>query len=164
MSSANVKYPPAPLALLLYVQCLIAKLTKLTIFTKMFGFYINHKFCLLLPERFWLGGNDIDSENTWIWSATGQTALFTAWCLPDYQPNNYAFDQHCLAMRKCPQGGGTEFAWFDDGCDMLRYYICELMWIVWGSVDRKQRESNVIKPTCKWVFQPDVDKSLKTAC
>ena len=88
------------------------------------NFYPMRWICqfFLLPEAFCLGTSDQDSEDTWVWSSTGQTVLFTDWCIPEEQPNNYNGDQDCLVIRDCPEGG-TEFGWYDDRCDELRYYI-----------------------------------------
>ena len=87
---------------------------------------------MLLSGRFWLGGNDLAREDTWVWSATGETVTFFDWCLglPSAQQNNWE-NQDCLGLRRCPHVGGTYFAWFDDACNgPLYHYICELMWLV----------------------------------
>ena len=85
---------------------------------------------ILLSERFWLGASELINDGTWVWNSTGHTtASFSDWCIPDAQPNNVG-GEDCLGLRRCPQPGGTEFAWFDETCNDQQSYICELMWRV----------------------------------
>ena len=69
-------------------------------------------------ESFWIGANDIDIENDWVWESDKSQLLFSDWHVDE--PNHYHNSDCC------------EIAWYyllyrwnDRSCDFLDYYICE---------------------------------------
>ncbi|XP_052093067.1 C-type lectin domain family 17, member A-like isoform X1 [Mytilus californianus] len=69
----------------------------------------------------WIGGSDLKSEGTWVWtnySQEGKLIQPTFW--GPNQPNNYN-EQDCLAFYKFYDGYG----WDDDQCHLQYHFMCE---------------------------------------
>ncbi|XP_071488284.1 macrophage mannose receptor 1-like [Diadema antillarum] len=81
------------------------------------------------PDIFWLGVNDIKSENSWVTggdpdSKTPQT--YTDWHAGE--PNNYKTDgERCgmMAPQDDSDSDNEQFEWYDWGCGNAERYICE---------------------------------------
>jgi hypothetical protein len=69
-------------------------------------------------ESFWIGLNDIDIENDWVWESDKSQLLFSDW--HDGEPNHYHNSDCCeIAWYN------LLFRWNDRPCDFLVRYICE---------------------------------------
>jgi hypothetical protein len=69
----------------------------------------------LLTERSWIGLNDIDVENTFVW-VTGDPLDFELWAQDE--PNNSGNED-------CVEIATTAGEWNDEGCGETRHYVCE---------------------------------------
>ena len=67
-------------------------------------------------KRVWIGINDKDQENKFIYESNGQEASFLRWS-PN-EPNNL-FDEDCVMT-------WTVDGWNDKGCDTLLSFVCEI--------------------------------------
>jgi C-type mannose receptor len=67
-------------------------------------------------DHIWLGGNDQDTEGTWVW-LTDEDMIFENWA--DGEPNDSG-GEDCMIMRM--NEGGT---WDDRDCDNAYHYYCE---------------------------------------
>eukprot|EP00105_Crassostrea_gigas_P014276 XP_011430886.2 PREDICTED: snaclec mucetin subunit beta [Crassostrea gigas] len=65
----------------------------------------------------WLGGSDILTEGSFVWSTNNRALTFTHW--GPYDPNAYTADDDCVALM---YPGGQ---WADFGCFMERHFVCE---------------------------------------
>ncbi|XP_021365171.1 C-type lectin lectoxin-Phi1-like isoform X1 [Mizuhopecten yessoensis] len=74
---------------------------------------------------FWIGGTDIDKNNTWVWiedntplpmPPCGRSNNFCAW--GEDEPNNLHRHQHCLELN-------IYVHWNDNECTLSRGAICE---------------------------------------
>lgn len=70
----------------------------------------------LLTADVWIGINDIDKEETFVW-ANGEVSEWTNWLFAE--PNNYMGMQNCGKMIRA---GGN---WDDDNCATLMQGLCE---------------------------------------
>ncbi|XP_052779953.1 perlucin-like [Mya arenaria] len=62
---------------------------------------------------FWLGGNDMDVEGTYVWE-TAELFVFSA-----YSPTSiHGIDRNCINI--IPSQG-----WYDDDCTLFLYHVCE---------------------------------------
>lgn len=68
----------------------------------------------------WLGANDIDQNNVWVWKTTGQNMTYTAWGKDE--PNG-GEKENCLELHYVAY---EETKWNDANCDFRKRYICEL--------------------------------------
>lgn len=69
---------------------------------------------------FWISGNDLDYNSSYVWQSTGNSFSFTAW--KENEPNHAFLNnetEHCVAIV------GAVGAWNDCGCSSLLYFICE---------------------------------------
>lgn len=73
--------------------------------------------------RYWLGGNDIKAEGTWMWEGKNVHFSFTYWSLNE--PNNAHGKQNCLLFRY--SGNDNAMKWFDRDCNNRCNYVCEIM-------------------------------------
>ena len=131
MTFAEAKYAAAALGGYLTTINTLAENTFLT--TKFYGTYGN---------AIWIGANDIDTEDTWVWdngTTSGDDNLTdticnapSGNCTPSNakwadntdkwygnNPNNYSNNQDCGRIWK------NTGHWDDDGCDNSRYGIIE---------------------------------------
>jgi hypothetical protein len=69
-------------------------------------------------ENFWIGANDIDIEDDWVWESDKSKLLFSDWL--DGEPNNYN-NEDCGIMR----WHNSLYRWIDDKCHRPYLYICE---------------------------------------
>ena len=69
-------------------------------------------------EYFWIGANDIDIEDDWVWESDQSKLLFSAW--HDGEPNNY-YTEDCGIMKL----QNSLYRWIDDKCHRPHLYICE---------------------------------------
>ena len=71
----------------------------------------------------WLGGTDLPTEGTWIWS-DGSTFSFTSWNCgnPD---NAGTLQEHCMTIN---QRCGGEYGWWNDlSCSsFIRKFVCKI--------------------------------------
>ena len=68
-------------------------------------------------EGFWIGANDIDIEDDWVWESDKSKLLFSDWHVGE--PNNN--DEECGNMR----WDNSQYKWNDGQCHHLFLYICE---------------------------------------
>ena len=68
-------------------------------------------------SRYWIGGNDIATEGSWMWS-DGTPWDYTAWCGPE--PNN-------MGNEDCVENHGTHLCWNDRPCGTTQRSICKLL-------------------------------------
>ena len=71
---------------------------------------------LVAGTYYWIGGNDIETENVWVWKNSGMRFTYTNWHLNS--PNGER-EQNCLALYE-------DETWTDGPCDMAVNYICEM--------------------------------------
>ena len=64
---------------------------------------------------FWLGLNDIKSEDTYVWS-DGSERTYTNW--DDNEPNGRTGENCMLTERS--------LAWYDAPCDWTEYFVCKI--------------------------------------
>ena len=69
-------------------------------------------------EGFWIGANDIDIEDDWVWESDESKLLFKGWHVG--QPNGYN-NQDCVAIEWLH----LLYRWNDRQCQSLYLYICE---------------------------------------
>ena len=69
-------------------------------------------------EYFWIGANDIDIEDDWVWESDKSKLLFSDWHVGE--PNNY-YTENCGMMR----WHNSLYRWYDDKCHRPHLYICE---------------------------------------
>ena len=65
----------------------------------------------------WIGINDKDQENKFIYESNGQEASFLRWYHPD-EPNNLGSGEDCVTT-------WTVDGWNDKKCDALLSFVCE---------------------------------------
>ncbi|XP_060068001.1 C-type mannose receptor 2-like [Ylistrum balloti] len=72
------------------------------------------------PNRvaYWIDGTDIEAENTWRWTSTGQMIAYLHWA--PYQPNN-GNASNCMCLF-----GGLSFDMADEHCSTSYNYICQM--------------------------------------
>ena len=85
--------------------------------------------------EYWLGGNDIDEENTWVWSGSGNriggrsfspNLLVPSWgWIDDPLPSG---EENCLTWSITVLSGGqrTNAGWHSDSCCNNIRFICEM--------------------------------------
>jgi len=69
----------------------------------------------MLPSWFWIGFNDRETEDEWVW-VSGEPVTYTFW--GDGEPNDTAGGQDCAVV-------GRSTPWDDGGCHGTFAYICE---------------------------------------
>ena len=72
----------------------------------------NFFFTSLADGRFWIGGNDISTEDSWVWS-DGSDWNFTNWNRGE--PNNWNKED-------CLQANGI---WNDVSCEKFEKFVCK---------------------------------------
>ncbi|XP_078493515.1 uncharacterized protein LOC100176392 isoform X1 [Ciona intestinalis] len=72
--------------------------------------------------KWWIGLNDIQNENTWVWS-DGTTVLTGVFLWRPGEPSNSDDNQHCAVY----EGDGeiTANTWNDENCGNSRYFVCK---------------------------------------
>ena len=70
-------------------------------------------------EDFWIGANDIDIEDAWIWESDKSKLLFSDWHVGE--PNNNKNDEDCGKIR----WHNSLYRWNDENCQHIHLYICE---------------------------------------
>jgi len=68
--------------------------------------------------QFWIGANDIDIEDDWVWESDKSKLLFRDW--HDDEPDNY-LHQDCGVIEWLY----SLYRWNDRKCQNLYLYICE---------------------------------------
>jgi len=68
--------------------------------------------------RFWIGANDIDKENNWVWESDESKVVFSDW--DGGGPNN-DLNEDCGEIRL----GLSLYKWNDAQCYNDKLYICE---------------------------------------
>lgn len=66
---------------------------------------------------YWLGGSDIESEGTWIWTSSLTQFTFTDWVVGE--PSN-GDGENCVRM-----SFKLDFKWLDTSCRNTFRFICE---------------------------------------
>ncbi|XP_053407988.1 perlucin-like protein [Mercenaria mercenaria] len=72
----------------------------------------------LLNKSFWIGLNDLQEENSWVWVNSNTPASYTHW--HPGQPDNGASNENCAHLYP-----GFSFSWNDKQCYTHYNYICE---------------------------------------
>ncbi|XP_059094910.1 mucin-2-like isoform X2 [Tigriopus californicus] len=86
--------------------------------------YIRANFDVLNTDyRWWLGGNDIDNEGSWIWETTRVPISYSAWFSD--QPDDDKGREDCLIIRKEGRNEDLIFGWDDRDCSDNHSYICQ---------------------------------------
>jgi hypothetical protein len=69
----------------------------------------------------WTSGSDVEVENKWVWTATGQPVQYTNWA--PGEPNNVKGNEHYIGIRV----EGRTVKWFDfpNWKWTIIYAICE---------------------------------------
>ena len=68
--------------------------------------------------KFWIGANDINSEGSFTWIATGEPLVYNDW--RNNQPDNYNDVQNCAIINY------QQMMWYDENCNVNRdAFICE---------------------------------------
>ena len=76
---------------------------------------------VLEPKTYWVGINDIDVEDKWVYSSSAQVVLFTNWQLDE--PDDYDQREDCVS------GGWIQNVprpWYDRNCNDHHRVVCEL--------------------------------------
>ncbi|CAC5424876.1 CLEC17A [Mytilus coruscus] len=79
------------------------------------------KTAIVYNQSYWLGGNDKQSEGTWIWASSLTNFTFTDW-YPS-EPNNYnhgLYYEHCIRIER-----KFDFKWGNANCRSRYKFICE---------------------------------------
>merc|ERR1711872_356271 len=75
-------------------------------------------------DSMWLGGTDVTTEGSWVWS-DGSTFSFNSW--NPGQPDNLFYggmpEQDCLRTNFEPRFGGSAGKWDDHQCNLTSYYF-----------------------------------------
>ncbi|XP_067660645.1 echinoidin-like [Haliotis asinina] len=74
----------------------------------------------LTVRAVWLGGNDLLSEDHWMWAHSKEPVTFTDWA--PTQPDNVANTENCLELAIENRFG---YKWNDNVCSARQYFICE---------------------------------------
>jgi hypothetical protein len=69
-----------------------------------------------IGENFWIGANDKDLEDDWVWESDKSKLLIHDW--HDGEPSK---DGDCTEIRWFPSG----YRWNDELCSHFNLYICE---------------------------------------
>ena len=69
----------------------------------------------------WTSGSDVEVQNNWVWTATGQPVRYTNWA--PGEPNNVGTLEHYIGI----QVSGSSIKWFDfpEWNWTFIYAICE---------------------------------------
>lgn len=70
-------------------------------------------------EIFWIGGNDLNTEGTWLWVEDSSPVEYDNWA--SGQPSNET-NSDCMAIK----GDGN---WADENCNNTYSFICEYVYI-----------------------------------
>ena len=71
---------------------------------------------LVAGTYYWIGGNDIETENVWVWKNSGMRFTYNNWHSGDPDGGS---QQNCLAFF-------VDEKWIDDRCGGALNYICEM--------------------------------------
>jgi hypothetical protein len=69
----------------------------------------------------WTSGSDVEVENKWVWTATGQPVQYTKW--RSGEPNNLKGNEHYIGIRV--EGRTVEWLDFPEENWTIIYAICE---------------------------------------
>jgi C-type mannose receptor len=69
-------------------------------------------------ESYWIGLNDLQEENTWVWVNNNKHVTYTDWYTN--QPDNSRNNENCALIAE-PYG----YLWNDASCSLSLNYICE---------------------------------------
>ncbi|XP_048771111.2 uncharacterized protein LOC125677178 [Ostrea edulis] len=72
----------------------------------------------------WLGGNDIDTEHTFVWIGNENPVPFNFTNWHQGQPNNMNGDQDCVMLQY--KTSSFDYEWGDVGCQERHSFICEM--------------------------------------
>ena len=67
-------------------------------------------------NRVWIGGTDVASESTWVWSPSGTRLSYTNWYPGN--PDNWQGNEDCITFR-------TDAKWNDNWCARKLKYVCQ---------------------------------------
>jgi hypothetical protein len=70
-----------------------------------------------MGQHFWIGANDIDIEDDWIWESDKSKLLFSDWHVGELNSD----DEDCGNMKWYK----SQYQWNDNECYHLSLYICE---------------------------------------
>jgi len=70
-----------------------------------------------MGQHFWIGANDIDIEDDWVWESDKSKLLFSDW--HDGEPNNDHEDCGDILWYN------LQYKWNDGECHHFNLYICE---------------------------------------
>jgi nucleoside-specific outer membrane channel protein Tsx len=72
---------------------------------------------------YFIGGNDIEVENEYIWSSSRQKITYTRWA--SGQPDSLAHDgDDCISINYY-----SDYQWHDTQCDISYRFICEIKYV-----------------------------------
>ncbi|XP_065163723.1 ladderlectin-like [Atheta coriaria] len=77
--------------------------------------------CIALSSRWWISGNDLDTEESFFWASNGHPFTYTNWEVG--QPNHSNHDQRCVYI---VVHIGTDPVWNDYNCYNKYRFICEI--------------------------------------
>nr|XP_029716355.1 C-type lectin 37Db-like [Aedes albopictus] len=72
----------------------------------------------------WIGANDLGSEGTFTWTATGRWVGFTNWKSNQPDNTNGVFEEHCVEVLYFPAYDFI-WQWNDSVCKHEKYFACE---------------------------------------
>lgn len=70
----------------------------------------------------WTGGNDVDTEHTFVWNGPTHPIAFNYTHWHPGQPNNIGGDQDCVLI----QYKSSNYEWGDVNCNEKHSFICEM--------------------------------------
>ena len=69
-------------------------------------------------DHFWIGANDIDIEDDWVWESDKSKLVFRDWRVDE--PNN-VLNEDCSDIN----WSKSLYKWNDEPCNYVNLYICE---------------------------------------
>ena len=72
----------------------------------------------------WIGGNDVDTEYSFMWIGSSAPVPFNYTKWHPGQPNNMNGDQDCVMLQYRTANG--DYEWGDVGCEEKHSFICEM--------------------------------------
>nr|XP_022291184.1 uncharacterized protein LOC111102650 [Crassostrea virginica] len=90
------------------------------------AYQINNSQAITYAADFgiWIGGNDIDTEHSFVWIGSSAPVPFNYTKWHPGQPNNMNGDQDCVMLQYRTANG--DYEWGDVGCEEKHSFICEM--------------------------------------
>ena len=70
---------------------------------------------------FWIGANDKDIEDDWVWDSEKSKLLFSDWLVGE--PDNAQNNEDCGMLKW--YNNNSLYKWNDEPCSNFNLYICE---------------------------------------